>query len=234
MTTSRGNRTTVTGSRTAPRKKADPIFSKAAFQRPGEETEDWRDRGLCVGSGDPEKWFSNSRARRAEAVAVCLTCPVMTQCLSWALEADQMFGVWGAMDLENVRLRRRLKADRRRAEQKKEAEAGADVPPPSNSEGGGNRNRVGTRNEIRTIHRIEAAVQAGLGLDGVLAEFGYSSTGNLKDVLRREGRPDLIRALFPGYRTQKEISASCLMAEADRIRRNTDDGRRRTRSRAVA
>lgn len=62
----------------------------------------WYDDALCSGE-DPSLWFPDGRgaaeknAAAAEAIAICKTCDVRTQCLTYALEADWItHGVWGA------------------------------------------------------------------------------------------------------------------------------------------
>ncbi|MEN3263661.1 WhiB family transcriptional regulator [Pseudonocardia sp.] len=44
----------------------------------------------------------------AEAKSVCRGCPVVSECLSWALESGQNSGVWGGMSEDE---RRRLQQD---------------------------------------------------------------------------------------------------------------------------
>ncbi len=59
---------------------------------------------------------SGTPARRllqiAEAKAVCERCPVISECLTWALETGQDAGVWGGMSEDE---RRSLKRRRARA-----------------------------------------------------------------------------------------------------------------------
>ena len=75
---------------------------------------DWRDRAACRAE-DPELFFpiGNGPAAQdqiAEAKAVCRGCPVVTECLSWALEAGQDSGIWGGMtDDERRALARRTR-----------------------------------------------------------------------------------------------------------------------------
>lgn len=71
--------------------------------------EDWRDDAECRDS-DPELHFPvSTRPADAEpAKAVCRRCPVVADCLSWALETRQMHGVWGGLDeAERGRILRR-------------------------------------------------------------------------------------------------------------------------------
>jgi WhiB family redox-sensing transcriptional regulator len=61
----------------------------------------WHERGTCNGL-DTEVFFlpegirgPRKRAREAAAKAICAECPVMTQCLNWALATGEPYGVWG-------------------------------------------------------------------------------------------------------------------------------------------
>ena len=66
----------------------------------------WAARGLCVGS-DPEAFFPSGDA--TEARNICAACPVGSQCLAYAVMADEPFGIWGGLDPRQRRtLRRRL------------------------------------------------------------------------------------------------------------------------------
>lgn len=63
---------------------------------PVEEPTDhaWRDRAACRGL-DPELFFPPRGDTGPEARAVCADCPVQDECLTWALERDERFGIWG-------------------------------------------------------------------------------------------------------------------------------------------
>ena len=37
----------------------------------------------------------SKRTREANAKAVCATCPVIQQCLTWAMTVNEPYGVWG-------------------------------------------------------------------------------------------------------------------------------------------
>jgi WhiB family redox-sensing transcriptional regulator len=73
---------------------------------------DWRSMGACL-AADPDLFFPISSAGPAagqvsRAKAVCGGCQVRRQCLSFALENDQVHGVWGGMTAEERQsLRRR-------------------------------------------------------------------------------------------------------------------------------
>ena len=79
----------------------------------------WEERGACQQS-DPELFFpvaTRGPALRqlAKAKEVCERCPVQVQCLEYALQSGQSFGVWGGASEEERRLMRRRRLRRRRA-----------------------------------------------------------------------------------------------------------------------
>ncbi|MFF2080604.1 WhiB family transcriptional regulator [Kitasatospora sp. NPDC058162] len=79
--------------------------------------DDWRMRSVCA-EEDPELFFpvgENGIAllQAEEAKAVCRRCPVMEQCLTWALETGQDAGVWGGMSEQERRAMKRRAARNR-------------------------------------------------------------------------------------------------------------------------
>ncbi|MFJ4329120.1 WhiB family transcriptional regulator [Streptomyces tricolor] len=80
---------------------------------------DWRHRASCRDE-DPELFFPIGTTGPAllqieEAKAVCRKrCPVIEQCLTWALESGQDDGVWGGLS-EDERRALKLRAARNRA-----------------------------------------------------------------------------------------------------------------------
>jgi WhiB family transcriptional regulator, redox-sensing transcriptional regulator len=79
----------------------------------------WRQFALCRGR-DPDLWFP-VESDGAEAVAICLVCPVRHDCLDWAMEHNERNGIWGGV---SARKRQRMRAERRRI-----ANGGAVVSP---------------------------------------------------------------------------------------------------------
>ena len=81
---------------------------------------DWRHRASRARE-QPELFFpvgtsGPALAQTADAKAVCRRCPVLTECLGWALESGQDFGVWGGTSEDERRaLRRRHTPARTRA-----------------------------------------------------------------------------------------------------------------------
>ena len=65
----------------------------------------WQDRALCAQT-DPEAFFPEKGGSTREAKKVCRTCEVRTECLEYALEHDERFGIWGGL---SERERRRIK-----------------------------------------------------------------------------------------------------------------------------
>lgn len=77
---------------------------------------DWQARAACRGSDTgkfyhPDNERGPSRARREIcAKAVCAGCPVIENCLRWALATREPYGVWGGLsaDEREATLTRRL------------------------------------------------------------------------------------------------------------------------------
>ncbi len=65
----------------------------------------WQDRALCAQT-DPEAFFPEKGGSTREAKRVCRSCEVRVECLEYALEHDERFGIWGGL---SERERRRLK-----------------------------------------------------------------------------------------------------------------------------
>ena len=55
--------------------------------------------GLCRQT-DPEVFFPVPGGSTREAKKVCADCEVRAECLDWALENRQEFGVWGGLGPE--------------------------------------------------------------------------------------------------------------------------------------
>lgn len=61
--------------------------------------------GLCAQT-DPESFFPEKGGSVREAKKVCFACDVRVQCLEWALDNAEHFGVWGGLsDRERRKLR---------------------------------------------------------------------------------------------------------------------------------
>lgn len=88
MTTS-----TITGEVAATTGRVDRDVARAiARLRPAGS---WTEQGSCR-TADPEIFYSSDDAIFAKGV--CAGCPVIDQCLAWALESREPHGVWGGLD----------------------------------------------------------------------------------------------------------------------------------------
>ena len=80
-----------------------------AFGIPGDfgmpEEPGWQERALCAQT-DPEAFFPEKGGSTREAKRICGRCDVKAECLEYALEHDERFGIWGGL---SERERRRLK-----------------------------------------------------------------------------------------------------------------------------
>jgi WhiB family transcriptional regulator, redox-sensing transcriptional regulator len=73
--------------------------------------DDWRADAACVGL-ETEFFFpvgtsGHALDQIARAKAVCERCPVIAQCLEWALRTNQDAGIWGGRSEDERRTMRR-------------------------------------------------------------------------------------------------------------------------------
>lgn len=66
---------------------------------------DWQDRAICSQT-DPEAFFAEKGGTTKPAKLICQRCPVRQECLEYALEHDERWGVWGGL---SERERRKMK-----------------------------------------------------------------------------------------------------------------------------
>lgn len=74
----------------------------------------WRERAACLYE-DPDLFFpigytGPTLEQIDEAKAVCRRCPVVEQCLDWAVKAGQAEGIWGGVTASERRALRRREA----------------------------------------------------------------------------------------------------------------------------
>ena len=72
----------------------------------------WRDRAACLDivSAEYDPFFADAAELRAEAIAICATCPVRDDCLTFAVRTGQQYGIWGGQPQQLIR--RLIAADR--------------------------------------------------------------------------------------------------------------------------
>ncbi|MDA3146628.1 WhiB family transcriptional regulator [Leucobacter sp. UCMA 4100] len=86
----------------------DPVFLGVPGTRQDEDTAlAWQADALCAQT-DPEAFFPEKGGSTREAKRVCESCEVSAQCLEYALENDERFGIWGGLsERERRKLRKR-------------------------------------------------------------------------------------------------------------------------------
>src|SRR5436309_1178268 len=78
-----------------------PSLAVASVDPPGaprRETigREWMDRAACRGL-EPELFFPDDGADPAEAIAVCRCCMVRRECLEYAQQHREPYGIWGGL-----------------------------------------------------------------------------------------------------------------------------------------
>jgi len=69
--------------------------------------------GAACAGADPDLFFDPDAERVAQAKAICAGCPDRRECLEYALETGQKFGVWGGTDEDDRRAILRRQRERR-------------------------------------------------------------------------------------------------------------------------
>ena len=64
----------------------------------------WMDDGICAQT-DPDAFYPEKGGSTREAKRICLGCEVKDECLQYALEHRERFGIWGGL---SERERRKL------------------------------------------------------------------------------------------------------------------------------
>ena len=72
----------------------------------------WAAHARCA-DVDPEIFFPPGDDPATEARQTCCQCPVRDDCLDYALDAGEQYGIWGGLDpAERRNLRRRQRVNR--------------------------------------------------------------------------------------------------------------------------
>ncbi len=67
----------------------------------------WQTDSLCAQT-DPEAFFPEKGGSTRDAKKICTSCEVRNQCLEYALQNDERFGIWGGLsERERRKLRKR-------------------------------------------------------------------------------------------------------------------------------
>jgi WhiB family transcriptional regulator, redox-sensing transcriptional regulator len=82
--------------------------------------EEWQEQAACQ-EVDQDLFFSLDETDQREALQLCRGCPVQQDCLRFAIEQREMYGIWGGMRESErrsmIRERRRQDRERRRADE---------------------------------------------------------------------------------------------------------------------
>lgn len=66
----------------------------------------WQVDSLCAQT-DPEAFFPEKGGSTRDAKRICAECTVSTECLEYALQNDERFGIWGGLSERERRKFRR-------------------------------------------------------------------------------------------------------------------------------
>jgi len=87
----------------------DPVnLGVPGVRRPAESEDSelaWQTDALCAQT-DPEAFFPEKGGSTRDAKRICTSCDVRSECLEYALQNDERFGIWGGL---SERERRKLK-----------------------------------------------------------------------------------------------------------------------------
>lgn len=69
----------------------------------------WREAAACLDAPEDVSFFPDKEdfAGIVKAKAICATCPVADQCLTWSIETNQSEGIWGGHTAKERRKLRR-------------------------------------------------------------------------------------------------------------------------------
>jgi WhiB family redox-sensing transcriptional regulator len=89
----------------------DPVQLGVPGVRRRTETEEdplaWQSESLCAQT-DPEAFFPEKGGSTRDAKKICGSCEVRAECLEYALQNDERFGIWGGLsERERRKLRKR-------------------------------------------------------------------------------------------------------------------------------
>lgn len=60
------------------------------------DTPEWMDWASCAEIGG-DAWFPEPSANAREAKAICAACPVLAECLQYAMDDPSLTGIWGGL-----------------------------------------------------------------------------------------------------------------------------------------
>ncbi len=90
----------------------DPVnLGVPGIRRPSADDDNalaWQTDALCAQT-DPEAFFPEKGGSTRDAKRICTSCDVRGECLEYALNNDERFGIWGGLsERERRKLKRRV------------------------------------------------------------------------------------------------------------------------------
>ena len=76
--------------------------------------QDWQEESLCSKKENrrlTENFFSEVLEEKHEAKNLCFRCPVRKDCIKYALESKEIWGIWGGKDENEIRRALSVDAD---------------------------------------------------------------------------------------------------------------------------
>ncbi len=70
------------------------------------DPQEWHEDAECAKPANAEyinNFFANKPSQQYQAKKLCDVCPVRKECLQWALETKQVWGIWGGLDYQQIR-----------------------------------------------------------------------------------------------------------------------------------
>lgn len=70
------------------------------------ESPDWHEDAECAKPENAkyiDNFFANKPAQQYQAKKLCESCPVRRDCVKWALDNKQLWGIWGGLDYKEIR-----------------------------------------------------------------------------------------------------------------------------------
>lgn len=93
-------------------RSVEPVATRALLPIPifrsANELEGWKKFASCAQT-DPEVFFPEKGDSTKQAKKICSLCDVTTQCLEYALDNDEQFGIWGGLSEQERRKLRKVR-----------------------------------------------------------------------------------------------------------------------------
>ncbi len=102
------------------RQAPETVVETPVGLEPIEPEESWQNYANCLGV-DPDLFFPERGASTKEAKAVCRACVVREDCLEYALDNSEKFGIWGGLSERERRRLRRARALARASQESRTA-----------------------------------------------------------------------------------------------------------------